>query len=291
MVKTGIVVLQRKEAVEGVLWYKRVLPVGLAYASTLAFGNTVYLFLNVGFIQMLKSFTPVIIMLTAYMASIETPTMPVIYSVIVISIGTAATCSFSPELNVAGVTLMFLAELAEAIRLIFTQFFLQQLKFGIVESQYVLSPASAFWLFLASALYELPTMYKDNALAIIVNNIPAFFVASFMGIGVNYLSYLVIQYTSSLTMKILGTVRNIILIFYGVLMHGEVITQNEYLGYGVALAGFVGYNLAQGKYFDNMNFNMCPLCCNSNNNKDSKKSEEVEDKSVLLAAASTDSQV
>lgn len=56
----------------------------------------------------------------------------------------------------------------------------------------------------------------------ILNNIPAFFVASFMGIGVNYLSYLVIQYTSSLTMKILGTVRNIILIFYGVLIHGEV---------------------------------------------------------------------
>jgi membrane protein DedA with SNARE-associated domain len=44
---------------------------------------------------MLKSFTPVIIMLTAYLASVETPTMPVIYSVIVISIGTAATCSVS----------------------------------------------------------------------------------------------------------------------------------------------------------------------------------------------------
>ena len=37
---------------------------GLAHASTLAFGNAVYLYLNVGFIQMLKSFTPVIIMLT-----------------------------------------------------------------------------------------------------------------------------------------------------------------------------------------------------------------------------------
>ena len=42
---------------------------------------------------MLKSFTPVIIMLTAYLASIESPTAPVVYSVIVISIGTAATCS------------------------------------------------------------------------------------------------------------------------------------------------------------------------------------------------------
>jgi hypothetical protein len=72
------------------------------------------------------------------------------------------------------------------------------------QGQYVLSPASAFWLFLASGIYELPTMLKKNAFLIIYNNLPAFFVASFMGIGVNYLSYLVIQYTSSLTMKILG---------------------------------------------------------------------------------------
>jgi hypothetical protein len=41
--------------------------------GTLAFGNSVYLLLNVGFIQMLKSFTPVIIMITAYLSRIENP--------------------------------------------------------------------------------------------------------------------------------------------------------------------------------------------------------------------------
>ena len=60
LVGCGYVTLQRKDAVEGLLWYRRVLPVGLAHAGTLAFGNSVYLLLNVGFIQMLKSFTPVI---------------------------------------------------------------------------------------------------------------------------------------------------------------------------------------------------------------------------------------
>lgn len=257
LVKTGVVVLQRKDAVEGILWYKRVLPVGLAYACTLAFGNSAYLFLNVGFVQMLKSFTPVVIMLTAYFANIESPSRSVVYSVIVITIGTAATCSFSPEFSLIGLLIMLLAQIAEAIRLIITQFFLQQLKFGVIEGQYVLSPASAFWLFLASAIYELPTMYKDDAITIIYNNIPAFFIASFMGIGVNYLSYLVIQYTSSLTMKILGTVRNIIIIFVGVLFYGEIVNRNEFIGYFIALLGFIGYNFAQAKYFDNFNFNTC----------------------------------
>jgi hypothetical protein len=56
--------LQCADQVKGRFWYTRVLPVGVAYAGTLAFGNTVYLMLDVGFIQMLKSFTPVVLMIT-----------------------------------------------------------------------------------------------------------------------------------------------------------------------------------------------------------------------------------
>ena len=52
---------------------------------------------------------------------------------VVISLGTAGTCSFNADFNVIGIAIMFAAELAEAIRLIFTQYFLQQLKFGVVE--------------------------------------------------------------------------------------------------------------------------------------------------------------
>ena len=33
IVRSGYVVLQRKETVEGMLWYRRVLPVGLAHAG------------------------------------------------------------------------------------------------------------------------------------------------------------------------------------------------------------------------------------------------------------------
>jgi hypothetical protein len=41
LVATGVVQIQRAEAIEGPLWYKRVLPVGMASAATLAFGNMV----------------------------------------------------------------------------------------------------------------------------------------------------------------------------------------------------------------------------------------------------------
>ena len=75
---------------------------------------------------------------------------------------------------------------------------------------------------LASAIFEFPTMYKENAFEIVRSNPIPFIIAASMGVGVNFLSYLVIQYTSSLTMKILGTARNVVTIFIGVLFYGEV---------------------------------------------------------------------
>ncbi len=66
-----------------------------------------------------------------------------------------------------------------------------------------------------------------------------------MGLGVNYLSNIVIQLTSSLTMKVLGTLRNIFTIFLGVLFYSEAITINELIGYSIALLGFISYNMSK----------------------------------------------
>jgi hypothetical protein len=49
----------------------RILPVGLCMAVTLMCGNTVYMYLTVSFIQMLKAFTPVITMFGLFLAALE----------------------------------------------------------------------------------------------------------------------------------------------------------------------------------------------------------------------------
>lgn len=49
----------------------RMLPVGFFMALTLVCGNTVYMYLSVAFIQMLKAFTPVITMLGLFVFSLE----------------------------------------------------------------------------------------------------------------------------------------------------------------------------------------------------------------------------
>lgn len=257
LIKFGFVTYNRDkfESIGGRLWYKRVLPVGLAHAATLAFGNIVYLFLNVGLIQMLKSFTPVVMVIMGYITKIEVVTTSLLLSILVISFGTAITCVTSTQSNdstfsLIGLIIMFSSEIAEAIRLLLTQFLLQNLKFNVIENQYIIAPASTFWLFLASLIFEMPTMIERNAFLVIFNNFPLFLLASCMGLGVNYLSNIVIQLTSSLTMKVLGTLRNIFTIFLGVLFYSEAITSQEVIGYSIALLGFVAYNLSKAGYWD-----------------------------------------
>lgn len=165
-VHLNLVNIKHRDHIQGYLWYQRVLPIGLAYAITLGLGNLVYLYLNVGFIQMLKSFTPVILLFTGYIFQVETPTSSTVASIFIISVGTAASCTYTLNANVSGIVIMFSAELAESIRLVLTQYLLQNLKFSVIEGQYVLAPPSAFWLLLASVYFEFPKIVSETRINI-----------------------------------------------------------------------------------------------------------------------------
>ena len=65
--------------------------------------------------------------------------------------------------------------------------------------------------------------------------------AASLGFLLNVLAFAVIKLTGSLTQKVLGTVKNILLVFFQVLFMGESITARQWAGYQVSLLGFVWY--------------------------------------------------
>jgi len=67
----GAVQLERTELVTRRFVALNLAPIGLAMAATLACGNAVYLYLPVGFIQMLKAFTPTVTLLMLCLLRIE----------------------------------------------------------------------------------------------------------------------------------------------------------------------------------------------------------------------------
>ena len=87
-----------------------------------------------------------------------------------------------------------------------------------------LAPACTFWLFIGMLLVEWPAMSAANALGMMAARPFLYFSAAALGFLVNTLAYFVIQLSSSLTLKVLGTVKNAGVLWIGVLALHETVT-------------------------------------------------------------------
>lgn len=223
-------------------WATRILPVGFFMALTLWTGNEVYLYLTVAFIQMLKAFTPVITMIALFIARLEDPTATMILSVLLTASGTAIAAYGEVNMSLVGMAFMLASETGEAIRLVMTQYLLVGLKFHPIEGLMYLAPACCVWLMAGAAVREWPMIIETGGLTIMQSNPLYFLLCSFMGFAVNGLAYTTIKLASSLTLKILGTAKNAMLVVIGVIFLREVVTSLQAWGYIISLIGFAWYN-------------------------------------------------
>ncbi len=93
-----------------------------------------------------------------------------------------------------------------------------------VEGLMHLAPACALWLLLEVVVIEWPAMAREGALDLMRAKPLLYFSAAAMGFLVNSLAYVVIQTANSLTLKVLGTVKNAMVVWIGVVFIGDVIT-------------------------------------------------------------------
>lgn len=249
LVCTGCVKLEHSELITRQFFLRNLMPVGASLAMTFACGNAVYLYLPVGFIQMLKAFTPATTLAMLWLFSIETPTWRVLVSVVFICIGTATASFGEGSLHPIGLLLMLGAEVSEAMRLVLTQKLLQNLRFGVIEGQLWLAPTSALWLFTASAVHELPKVLQKEAWRVPLEYPLPFFASAVLGFAVSVCTFLVIKATNSVTLKVLGTARSAGLVVWSAMVLGERITPIELGGYTLSLCAFGAYNYfkMQGK--------------------------------------------
>lgn len=65
-----------------------------------------------------------------------------------------------------------------------------------------LAPATTAWLFVGSIFLELPSMLRTGAFIVVATKPITFCFAAVLGFGVNSMAYIVIQTSSSLTLKV-----------------------------------------------------------------------------------------
>lgn len=197
---------------------------------------------------MLKAGTPVITMLVLFAAGMDHPRRDLIGSVIVITVGCALSAEGEVAFNWIGFTLMFLSELAEALKVVATQHLLtsNRVKFEVHETLLYISPAAFFWMMVAASFLEIPRFVQMTDLSEQLRKNGMYIALSgFLGFAVNFLTLGAIRHTSSLTFKVLGQGKNVAVVLGGVVFFKNIVTQLQALAYAISVLGFLWYQRAQ----------------------------------------------
>jgi len=225
------------------MFVRRILPIGLLFSGSLILSNTAYLYLSVSYIQMLKAFTPVSILLISWTFRIQDPSKKLATIVLMISTGVALASRGELHFHLGGFLIQAGAVLFESSRLVLIQILLHNLKMDPLVSLHYYAPVCAvinlaiipFTDGLAPfyALREVgPLVLISNASVAFLLNVAAVFL---VGVG------------SGLVLTLAGVFKDILLITGSVLIFGNPITSLQVFGYSIALGGLVLFKMSGGK--------------------------------------------
>jgi drug/metabolite transporter (DMT)-like permease len=125
------------------MFTRSILPIGLLFSASLILSNTAYLYLSVAYIQMLKAFVPVAILLISWTFRIQEPNRRLAAIVFMISAGVALASRGELRFNLVGFLTQAAAVVFEASRLVMIQVLLHGMKMDPLVSLHYYAPVCA----------------------------------------------------------------------------------------------------------------------------------------------------
>lgn len=214
---------------------KQILPVAMFFALSLVLSNKSYIYLSVSYIQMLKAFTPVAVLIFSYFSGLEKTSFTELYIVVIICVGVALTSIGETYFSFIGFTCQSFAILFEASRLVLVNMLMKSLKLDPLSSLYYVAPVCAVCIgipclyFEASQLPYERMLTSSFILVLLFNGLVAF--------SLNVAVVFLISNSSALVLTLAGIMKDILLVFFSVTVFGAPVTPLQYGGYSVALLG------------------------------------------------------
>ncbi|EJD40218.1 TPT-domain-containing protein [Auricularia subglabra TFB-10046 SS5] len=225
------------------MFLRSILPIGVLFSGSLILSNMAYLHLSVPFIQMLKAFNPVAILLISWTARIQDPNKKLFAIVCMISIGVALASYGELRFNMLGFIIQALAVAFEASRLVMIEILLHGLKMDPLVSMHYYAPVCAALNLIVMVFSEGLAPFKALSTIgpwpfILLSN-------ALVAFGLNVAAVFLIGVGSGLILTLAGVFKDILLISSSVLLFGAPITPLQVFGYGIALAGLVIYRTSK----------------------------------------------
>ncbi|XP_054807105.1 probable sugar phosphate/phosphate translocator At5g25400 [Prosopis cineraria] len=223
------------------LYIKSVVPIGALYSLSLWFSNSVYIYLSVSFIQMLKALMPVAVYSIGVLFKKESFKSETMANMVSISVGVAIAAYGEAKFDAWGVTLQLLAVSFEATRLVLIQILLNSkgISLNPITSLYYIAPCCLVFLSIPWMIMEYPYLKETSSFHF---DFVIFGTNSFCAFALNLAVFLLVGKTSALTMNVAGVVKDWLLIAFSWSVIKDTVTPINLIGYGLAFLGVGYYN-------------------------------------------------
>ncbi|KAJ7726272.1 TPT-domain-containing protein [Mycena maculata] len=225
------------------MFLRSILPIGLLFSGSLILSNSAYLYLSISYIQMLKAFNAVAVLLISWVFRIAEPNRRLGLIVCMISFGVAMTSHGEMKFNLLGFIIQAAAVCFEASRLVMIEILLHGMKMDPLVSLHYYAPVCALInlvvLPFTEGLAPFYQLARIGPLILISNAAIAFFlnVAAVFLVGVG----------SGLILTLAGVLKDILLVTATVAFFSAQVTLLQVVGYSIALAGLVLFRTTGGK--------------------------------------------
>ncbi|KAI9637264.1 triose-phosphate transporter family-domain-containing protein [Dioszegia hungarica] len=224
-------------------WVRSILPIGALFSGSLILSNYAYLSLSVSFIQMLKAFNPVAILLISFAFKIQEPNARLMAIVGLISTGCVLAAYGEVHFELFGFLCQCAAIAFEASRLVMIQILLHGLKMDPIVSLHYYAPVcaviNACILPFIEGMEPFYNLHRVGLLVLLTN--------AGMAFALNVAAVFLISVGSGLILTLAGVLKDILLISGSVIAFGSRITALQVFGYAISLGGLVMFKTTGGK--------------------------------------------
>lgn len=227
------------------VFFKFVVPVGVFAGLDIALSNMSYLYITVTLYTMVKSSVLVWVLLFSFLFRLEKPSVVLVVIILLVAGGIFLATFGTTEVHLGGVMLVVVASILSGLRWTTTQLLMRKegLMLDALATMYYVTPVQAaclvplfFGLEFSSLWDEFAEDAEQTGLNILLTSL-----GLLMAFGLTACEFLLIHATSTLTLSVVGTLKELATIGCAVLFFGDELSTLNVVGFSICFFGICLY--------------------------------------------------
>ena len=229
-------------------YVRKIVPLGLSTCTCMFLGNYAYIGLSLSFLSILKALTPAVTLVLAVIAGLERMSGVALVSTLLIAYGTGIATVDETNKDAEFHWIAFISFTTsvffEASRVVFVSRSLKGTNFSSFDLLAGVGPFIFAVMASLSLVVERETLLAlTGAEVSYLGRIMILIIA--LSFAVNISTYAAIKYSSSTTVKVVGCLKNALLMWFGILYQGDVVSSTQWQGFALSTGGFLLYAWAR----------------------------------------------